>query len=131
MIRETQRQIARLRALKNYIQNNPKEFRQSTPEDCVIGLGVRFYRGIMRTQYQARTSLQWMGWNKLQRDFAKRYGVTEETASKLFSGNYSGINGNFKKDYKSCGLGAKPIPVRSVVRILEYLVKQKEKGNTP
>ena len=126
MSRENTRQIARLRALKNYIQNNPKEFNQLHPELCLVGLGVRLYKGVMRPG----TTVANLGWGELKRRFSERYGISIETANRLFYGNYVAINANFKKNYKN-GIFFTAIPVLSVVRMLEYLATQKEKGNTP
>lgn len=86
MSRETERQRQRLRRLADYIEANPQNYDQSSPFRCVVGLGrrVKFLKtktvlGGIDYLYDVETA------------FAKRYGVSVETAENIWGGRFNRV----------------------------------------
>jgi hypothetical protein len=118
MNRETQRQIARLNRLVEFIEANPDQYNQVGAFTCVCGLGARLERGklIPVSDFHEYPDIV----------FARRYGVSGDTARNINGGYFQKVNPRL--DNTGNASTTKP---STAISLLNYIIKQKEKGVTP
>jgi hypothetical protein len=112
MTKKTEREVARLNRLADYIESNPDKFELMDTAKCIVGIGNRLARK------------KESGWKTSREVFGKWVGLSFDVVTELYVGAFNDLN----KRYKYINLGNHKIGVRQTVGILRWIAKEKAKG---